>query len=867
MTPERWQRLEALFEAADALDGEARLAYLDRECAGDSALRAEVDALLRQAGRPGETLGAAFRLAAAGWVPEKQVETDRWIGTDVGAYRVIRELGRGGMGSVYYATHREFGRAAAVKFIRPGVLSEAVLRRFGLERKILANLDHPGIARFIDAGAMADTTPFLIMEHVEGVPITGYCTDRGLDTHARVALMRSVCAAVQHAHSKLVIHRDLKPGNILVTADGTTKLLDFGIAKLLSDDEAEGSPTQTIARALTLDYASPEQVRGEPLSTQTDIYSLGAVLFELLTDTRLHRFDSLTWGEMARRLEDPPPRPSSAAPGLRGLAGDLDNIVGKALEPETRQRYGSAEELSEDLRRYLEGHTVRARQASVGYRLRKFVGRNRLAAAAALLLLSTLVGGIVSTRLAQRRAEAEGARAQQRLEQVLQFANTFLFEVHDAVAELKGATPARQLLVRRALDHLDRLAAEAARDPAVQAHLAAGYEKLSEIQYRDGGAHLGDSAAALASVGKALRLREALARSSGDREALRAVAANYSRLAQIRSLTRDLGGAARDSREALELHEALWREAPSDPESRAGLARALTDGGEIKRKAGAAPEALPDLRRALELRDGLLAEQPRDPSRRRTVVTASLALADLYDLSGDPKSALATLERALSIARPLAAEHLDNAQYQTDVASVLNRIGHSLRQKGALEDALRTYRESEQIVAALAQADPANARIRRSIAIHGTNVALVMETLGDLAGAEGRLRRSLEVHARLEEQDPSSTQARDDLAYVHAALASLLLKRGELAAAGQHALQAVERRVRLLREDPANAESLYRLAGAHAILGEVRERLGNPRAACEAYRQAVESFRAVQGKVAVRDDRFLSAVRRLAGCS
>ena len=864
MNPERWQRLEALFERASPLDAEARRAFLDRECGEDAALRAEVEALLAEAERPGETLGVAFRRAVAG--DTVATAHDARIGADVGAYRIVRELGRGGMGSVYYATHREYGRPVAVKFLQPGVTSEALVTRFGVERRILANLDHPGIAGFIDAGATAGGAPYLIMEHVEGAPITDYCEQRGLGTRERVKLVRSVCAAVQHAHARLVIHRDLKPGNVLVTKDGSPKLLDFGIAKLLAD-EAGGDPalTRVGQRALTLEYASPEQVRGEPLSTQTDLYSLGVVLFELLTGERPHELGSLTWDQINRKLEAPPPLPSATG-RRRHLAGDLDSIVTKALEPRTAERYASVEELSEDLRRFLEGRAVRARRAGAAYRLRKLAWRHRLSVAAAALLLATLVGGIVTTSLARRRAEAGEALAQERLDQVLEFASTLLFDVHDAVAELKGATPARRLLVQRAVAQLDRLAADNGGDPAVRTHLAAGYEKLSEIQYADGSAHLGDSDGALASLAKALRLREALA-AGGGREARRAVAADYSRLADIRSLTRDLPGAETDARRALELYEALWREAPADPESRAELAHALADAADVERKMGANEKALSGLRRALELEQALLAESPADADRRRAVVTTSISLADLHYAAGEPAASLAALDTVLDLARAQVREHPHNAQYQADVASVLNRMGHSAGAQGSHSEALRRYLEGEEIIAALSAADPANARLRRSVAIHGTNVALMMETLGDLAGAEARQRRSLEIHTRLAEADPESVQARDDVAYVQAALASVLLQGARLAPAVELARLAVEARRRLVAEDPTNAESRYRLARAYALAGRIRERQGDGGAACDAYRQAADTLAPVEGQVVVRDQHLGVALEKRAACS
>ena len=346
----------------------------------------------------------------------------RWLAAGSGPIVCSVCLGHGGMGSVHLAVRDDdhYRKEVAIKLLKRGMDTDFMLHRFRQERQILANLEHPFIARLLDGGATDDGLPYFVMEYVDGSPITTYCAEHTLDLEERLRLFRLVCEAVQYAHQHLVIHRDLKPGNILITQERIPKLLDFGIAKLMDPEQATEMPTLTGAgqRMLTPDYASPEQFLGQTISTASDIYSLGAVLYELLTGQRPHRleFDSLAGMEKAI-CEAEPDKPSTAVvrgsqdpPRLqkqrrRQLSGDLDNIILTALRKEPQRRYTSAAELSEDLRRHLEGLPVTARDDRFTYRMGKFIRRHKLGVLAASLLVATLAGGIVSTTFQARRAE------------------------------------------------------------------------------------------------------------------------------------------------------------------------------------------------------------------------------------------------------------------------------------------------------------------------------------------------------------------------------------------------------------------------------------------------------------------------------
>ncbi|MBV6521212.1 MAG: Serine/threonine-protein kinase PknD [Gemmatimonadaceae bacterium] len=434
-------RIREVFDGALEVAPAEREEYVRNACGADDTLRAEVVSLLSALERGGDTwerpLGA---LLAAAWTDgEPSV-----VGHRIGPYDVTRLIGYGGMGAVYEGVRADdqFRKRVALKFLRRGLEGDLAIRRFRYERQILANLNHKNIAALLDGGVTADGQPYFVMEYVDGEAITQYCASRCLSIRDRVQLLRQVCAAVQHAHQNLVVHRDLKPGNILVTADGTVKLLDFGIAKLLR--EGEGSDqlpmTQGGIRAFTPDYASPEQVRGLPVAAASDVYSLGVIASEVLSGHRPFILDGLLFAEMQERVcvtPAPPPSALVAAGDAAGfgersearlrsqLRGDLDAIVRQALRKEPERRYGSAEQLGNDLRRYLEGHPVSAQRDRLGYRLGKLIRRRRVEAIAGVLVVVSLVGGIVTTTRQARRAETESAK----MEQV----NTFLITMLSAV--------------------------------------------------------------------------------------------------------------------------------------------------------------------------------------------------------------------------------------------------------------------------------------------------------------------------------------------------------------------------------------------------------------------------------------------------
>jgi len=500
---EQWQRARELFDTVVELETGARKLFLDKACAGDTELRGEVLSLLEADKAESFIERPAYEVAAELFAGEE--DDDRAINRRFGAYRIIREIGRGGMGAVYLAERAddEYQKRVAIKIIKRGMDTDHVLRRFRNERQILAQLEHPNIARLIDGGMTEDGLPYFVMEYVEGQALNDYADSQHLSTIQRLDLFRTICSAVAYAHQNLIIHRDLKPSNILVTADGAPKLLDFGIAKLLHHGE-ELTPemlTMTGLRVMTPEYASPEQMRGERVTMATDVYSLGVVLYELLTGVHPFRRKKLRPDELARVIcEEEPERPSRAISdrgvqnaeskdnpqseirNAKFLRGDLDNIILVAMRKEPQRRYSSVGQFSEDIRRHLEGLPVRAHKDTLAYRTTKFVQRNKIAAiAAAFIFLSLLAGISISVwqafvakeqaRMAARerdKAHVEAAKAA-RVSSFMQ--NIFL------LANQRFNSPGRNLKGSKltAVDMLDeaskRIDTELADQPDVRAQL------------------------------------------------------------------------------------------------------------------------------------------------------------------------------------------------------------------------------------------------------------------------------------------------------------------------------------------------------------------------------------------------------------
>ena len=551
-------RLKDIFHSARELPSSERAAFLTGACGSDEQLRREIEALL-------ESDRAADDFIAD---PPARLVADAFGGSDdpsdagrmIGQYRLLECIGSGGMGAVYLANRadQQFQMQVAIKLIKRGMDTDSVLRRFQHERQILASLEHPNIARLLDGGTTEDGVPYFVMEYIDGHRIDRYAEEHRLSISERLELFRQVCGAVSYAHQRLVVHRDLKPSNILVTPAGVPKLLDFGIAKIIQpNDSTELLPTITIVPIMTPEYASPEQIEGAPATTLSDVYSLGAVLYELLAGRPPYRLQNRSPQEIEKAIGtaqiEKPSAVVSRPEDARRLRGDLDNIVRLAMRRETARRYRSVEQFSEDIRRHLAGRPVVAQPDTLSYRSAKFLRRNRLAVSAAALLFLTLVGGIVATAwqarratIQEHRARAEQARAERRFNEVRKLAHSVLFDYHDAIKNLPGATKVRERLVNDALNYLDSLAGEAHGDRALELELASAYERVGDVRQT-----LGDMAGALESQMKALRIREALvAADPSDLQARRGLASSHKKIGDRLGAHGDGGQRPRTSQES-----------------------------------------------------------------------------------------------------------------------------------------------------------------------------------------------------------------------------------------------------------------------------------------------------------------------------
>ena len=636
MTAPDFQKVEEIFHGALECEPNQLGAFLNEKCAGDETLRCEIEALLalhRQAGSFIETPIADVAAALL-----KEDETDLLIGQTIGHYKISRRISAGGMGAVYLAERadRQYEKQVAIKLIKRGMDTDSVLRHFRNERQILASFDHPNIARVLDGGATENGLPYFVMEYVEGLPIDAYCDGHSLSIVERLKLFREVCAAVSYAHRHTVIHRDIKPSNILVTSGGTPKLLDFGIARILQPGDAvESLATLTGVRLMTPEYASPEQVRGQALTTATDVYSLGVVLYQLLTGRKPYRLKTRAPEEISRAiLEQEPSRPSTAVAKCDGdsrfeirnsklLKGDLDNIVLTALRKEPERRYQSVEQFSEDIRRHLKALPVAARKDTLAYRSATFIRRNTVATAAAALVFLTLIAGIVATTWQARKARAEKARAERRFNDVRQLARSVLFDYHDAIKDLPGATRVREQLVKDALTYLDSLAGEATGDPDLQRELAAAYERVGDVRGEAFSASLGDRTGAMESYRKALRIRETMvAADPHNVQDHRYLAAIYRKIGKQSLETTEAAQSLENLRRALALYVQLAADHPADGDVRYDLATTYNDIGMALEDGGDISGALENHRRALPIREQFVAQEPLNPKYRRDLAVS-----------------------------------------------------------------------------------------------------------------------------------------------------------------------------------------------------------------------------------------------------
>jgi non-specific serine/threonine protein kinase/serine/threonine-protein kinase len=806
MTPERWEKIKDVLGSALELPDDDRPLYLDQQCGSDLSLRHEVELLLRgERSIEPQFLGeTSLAEVAAALIP---TEENPWIGRRVGVYKIVEQIGSGGMGEVYRAFRADdqYRKEVALKVIRAGQDSGSVIARFKNERQILASLEHPNIARLLDGGTTEDGVPYFAMELIEGRPITEYCDEKRLSIVDRLRLFVQICGAVQYAHQHLIIHRDIKPGNILVTAEGTPKLLDFGIAKIVDvrGDRTFTDSTVTAFRVLTPRYSSPEQIHGDSITTASDVYSLGIVLYELLTGQSPYRLATSSPQEMIQAVcNTEPQRPSVAVyrvdlshepsmqradreerSGLRDsspdrlrkrLNGDLDNIVLMALEKDRARRYSSVEQLQEDIRRHLENIPVTARNGTAWYRASKFVTRHKAGVAFTGTFALALLAGMAITLHEARVARMERARAEMRFNDVRKLANSLMFEIHDSIRDLAGATPARKLLVERAREYLDSLSKEASGDLSLQRELAAAYDRVGDLQGYDGAANLGDVAGALLSYKKALAIRAAAAAANPDNAAIQSdLLRDYFRLSFVLLSAGDYAGALSDLHSALPIAQKL-ADTQADPMYKDFLAGFYWQTGTVQNQAGDYLHAAENFRQAASIR----AVPAKANVESRTHLAGDyIGLATALQKTGQIGPAIEASNEGLRLTEELSQSNPTNATFREYLGEAYNLAAPLQEQKGDVNLALEYYRNAHRIFAGLRNADPANSLARDNFGFSDLGIAKELLRKHQIQAAFPPTREAIATFELIEQETrydmEGQAQSYETMGLAFAALADL----------------------------------------------------------------------------------------------
>lgn len=735
MDPKTWKDIEEYFHRACEMTPIQQQEFLDELKNSKPAVAEEVRKMLESHHSAGSFL-------------EESILDENYIskGERIGPWKILDEIGKGGMSTVYLAQRDDgtFDRKVAVKFLHGMMPGSEMYRRMIAEQKILARLQHKNIAQLYDAGITDNGRPYFILEFIDGTSLVEWCNKRKLNFEDRLTIFEQVCEAVQFAHKRLIVHRDLKPNNILIDQDGTVKLLDFGIAKILESDTKEETPiTRTGLFLMTPEYASPEQVKDNAITTATDVYQLGLLLCELLTGSLPYDIDGkkpLEAGAVIIGKE--PKKPSTLITSAQAelqikhssprqlkkrLQGDIDNIVLKALRKEPERRYDSSSQMLDDIRRYRKNLPVLARPEDSLYRSRKFIQRNRTAVASAVIILFVLIASLIYSQNQARIAERERENAQRGFENIQELAGTMIFDIYDNIAELPGSTPSREIIVERALVYLDQLASNTTPDESLHLYLAEAYRKIGDVQGNPTNANLGL-----------------------HREALESYQTALDYLIPI----------VDNNVENLNAQEAL-----------AMLHGRISD---IFRTLGNLAESREHMTQSLEQYEHLRNQSPDNPNIIRSFALANIKMGDLL---GNPNfTSLEMPVRALDyygdgekILKPLYESNPDNVFNTRLLGLVYERIGDIYSYQGSFDRAATYFQDSMELRKKLAEMDPSNNEALRDEAIAYEKLADVHQQNGNLDGALTNYLMSMEIFTRLADIDPRNVQAQQSLAisYLH----------------------------------------------------------------------------------------------------
>lgn len=912
ISPEQWHEINPYLDQVLALSEEERSAWLQ----SFNAERPDLAGLMRK------LLDHHVAAAQENFLEQQPPLplSSSMAGQIVGPYTLISLLGQGGMGTVWLAERSDgrFERRVAIKFLRFSVATEAGSERFKREGKILGQLSYPHIAELMDAGVTPNGEPYLVLEYVEGEPIDQYCDHRRLDIESRIRIFLDVLSAVAHAHASLIVHRDLKPSNIMVRNDGPVKLLDFGIAKLLAGDATAGEATLLTVEggaALTPQFAAPEQITGRAITTGTDVYALGIVLYILLTGQHPAGGSISSAAELVKAItEIEPLRASSATTSCaepeavardrsvtpdklrRQLRGDVDTIVAKALKKNPAERYTSVGTFGDDLQRYLKHEPISARPDSFTYRAGKFVSRNRLGVSLALIAFLGTVIAIVAVKREARRAEY-------RFQQVRKLAHTVLFDVNPQIESLAGSTPARELLVKTSLEYLDSLAAESGNDAKLQIELATAYEKIGDVQGNARFSNLGHPEAALESYGKAVTIARKLGRSP---EALELLARTYTNMGTVqaaalglRSRAREnlrLGTTVADSLPALTrnpnyelrvwtygllgdmdekfdptrarapLQHALdlareWNQTEPTPTTKYFVSILTWERADMLWESGdlqAARKTLLDslaIIRELEAQDQNNGEWTRQEYGVYEELGTLLGDPDYFNL-GDQAAAASWLQKALDGKERLLAADPSNARASFDVSEVVADLGAVYRDSDPKRSE-KLYRRSLALSEALLKLDPSNAEILHWQALEAIRFAKLLRRTGNHEEAAVQLSHAVKAANMLINRDSEDLSFRDLLGIVLSETGSQLMQVGALTAASLNLEQSEQILAKIYNENPNNLMILHDLADCIKTSGDLAAGRSNWVDASREYQKSLDLWQHwIQiGKSSVYDQR------------
>ena len=856
-------RLHELFAHATDLPPERRAQFLASACGDDRALFDELQGLLA-ADEVAMADEAWQRSALRNQVLAEQHAADSAVGEMVGPYRLVELVGSGGMGSVYRAVRadNEMEMSVAVKLMKAAFHSQDVIARFRAERQILANLQHPHIARILDAGARADGLPYLVMEFVDGVSPYEYCRRNNFGIRQRLGLFLQICSAVHYAHQNMVIHRDLKPANILVTAEGTVKLLDFGIAKMLTLEPgaASGDVTEPLMARMTIRYSSPEQVRGELVTTASDVYSLGVILYELLTGHSPYGDGERPIHELMTAVcAEEPVRPSALAqgrtrnsarpdrgeatggggrnlastgPAVRALKGDLDNIILKALRKAPGERYASVAQFADDIGRYLEGRPVQARGDAPLYLAAKFIRRNLAMVVAVGLLVGSLIGGLVEVTLARGRAE-------RRFNELRQLAHSVMFSYADGIDRLPGATPVRAQMVKDALNYLDNLSKDAD-TPQLQREIVDAYIRVSNVQGNEYENNLGDTAGALASSRKAAASAEKLLKEDQTPEALNSAAEAFSTFGDLLFSTGDLAGTDRAYQRSVSLRREIAAKSPGDLDNSLALATCLKHMGDLYggygwSNLGKTAEALTWYQQSSALAEKMAAEFPGNIAVAKVRFKSLMQLSSGETTMGLRTEATRDLGETLRQIESVWAGLPEDTNVKVELANTESRLGQMLIEDRDAVGAVSHLAHAVDLMKGLRGADPGNAAYRRRESLMESQWATALRETGRIPDSLAHNERAVSLAEALHHDAPASADYRINVGVIERNAAEGYLAAGDPGAALTHARRAET----ILCRDAANASDPYMQANCDRSLVTV----GNTHLALNQAADAAPSFR------------------------